>query len=179
MNHPLLAADRLSVQYPGKNGLLNAIADISLHIRPGETVCLVGESGSGKTIAAKTFMRLIDYERGRIAAGRVEFDGQDLARLSDGELRRLRGRKMAMVFQEPMTAFDPIFTIGSQLTETIQRHEQVTRQEAWKRSVDLLRRVGLSEPEARMHQYPGELSGGMLQRAMIAMALSCGTADRR
>jgi peptide/nickel transport system ATP-binding protein len=174
VNYPLLAADRLSVQYPGKNGLLNAITDISLRIRPGETVCLVGESGSGKTIAAKTFMRLIDYERGRIAAGRVEFDGQDLAQLSAGELRRLRGRKMAMVFQEPMTAFDPIFTIGSQLAETILRHEQVTRQEAWKRSVDLLRRVGLSEPEARMHQYPGELSGGMLQRAMIAMALSCG-----
>ncbi|REJ13259.1 MAG: glutathione ABC transporter ATP-binding protein [Paenibacillaceae bacterium] len=174
MNHPLLAADRLSVQYPGNNGLLNAITDITLHIRPGETVCLVGESGSGKTIAAKTFMRLIDYERGRIAAGRVEFDGLDLMQLSARELRRLRGRKIAMVFQEPMTAFDPIFTIGSQLTETILRHEQVTRQETWKRSVDLLRRVGLSEPEARMHQYPGELSGGMLQRAMIAMALSCG-----
>jgi len=173
LKQPLLTADHLSVQYPGKNGLLDAITDISLHIRPGETVCLVGESGSGKTIAAKTFMRLIDYERGRIAAGHVQFAGQDLARLTDKELRRLRGRKIAMVFQEPMTAFDPIFTIGSQLIETILRHQRVTRQEAWRRSVDLLRRVGLSEPEARMHQYPGELSGGMLQRAMIAMALSC------
>jgi len=174
LKQPLLTADHLSVQYPGKNGLLDAITDISLHIRTGETVCLVGESGSGKTIAAKTFMRLIDYERGRIAAGHVQFAGQDLVRLTDKELRRLRGRKIAMVFQEPMTAFDPIFTIGSQLIETILRHQRVTRQEAWRRSVDLLRRVGLSEPEARMHQYPGELSGGMLQRAMIAMALSCG-----
>ena len=174
LNRPLLAAEHLSVRYPGGNGMLEAITDISLHIRPGETVCLVGESGSGKTIAAKTFMRLIDYERGRISSGRVEFAGQDLARLSDKALRKLRGRKIAMVFQEPMTAFDPIFTIGSQLTETILRHEPVSRAEAWRRSVDLLRRVGLSEPEARMHQYPGELSGGMLQRAMIAMALSCG-----
>lgn len=170
----LLTMEHLTVDFKTKRGLLRAITDVSLHIAPGETVCLVGESGSGKTITSKAIMRLIDYENGVIAGGSMRLGDADLVAMPEKELRALRGKRMAMVFQEPMAAFDPIFTIGSQITEVIERHKRGKKNAAWERAVHLLRRVGIPEPEARMKQYPGELSGGMLQRAMIAMALACG-----
>ncbi|MDQ0920293.1 ABC transporter ATP-binding protein [Paenibacillus sp. V4I5] len=170
----LLEIDNLSVQFTTKQGSFTAINDISFKIAAGETVCLVGESGSGKSVTSKSVMRLIDYENGVIAGGQIVLDCEDLATLSQKELRALRGKKMAMVFQEPMAAFDPVFTIGSQITEVIIEHKQGNRIQARERAIHLLQRVGIPEPEIRMKQYPGELSGGMLQRAMIAMALACG-----
>lgn len=170
----LLDIRELSVDFTTRKGTLQAIRDVTLSIEAGETVCLVGESGSGKTVASKAIMRLIDHENGRISGGSLLLDGTDLAGLPEAELRRIRGKRMAMVFQEPMAAFDPVFTIGQQIQETILQHEKVSKREARERTVRLLKRVGIPEPELRLKQYPGELSGGMLQRAMIAMALSCG-----
>lgn len=170
----LLDLQHVTVDFQSKNGLLTAIRDVSLQIKAGETVCLVGESGSGKTITSKAIMRLIDYDHGRIAEGSIVLDGVNLAKLSQHELRGLRGKKMAMIFQEPMAAFDPVFTIGNQIMEAILEHQQVKKDVAWKQAIHLLERVGIPEPELRMKQYPNELSGGMLQRAMIAMALACG-----
>lgn len=170
----LLDIRHLSVELPTRRGLLQALNDVSLSIRPGETVCLVGESGSGKTLTSKAVMRLLEYENGRIAGGRIRLGDRDLTSLSQQELRHIRGKRMAMVFQEPMAAFDPVYTIGRQIAETILVHEPMTKAEAWARATSLLERVGIPEPAVRMKQYPGELSGGMLQRAMIALALSCG-----
>lgn len=170
----LLDIRNLSVDFQTKHGLLTAISEVTFSIQPGETVCLVGESGSGKTVTSKAIMRLIEHEKGKITEGSVLLSGQDVAKLPEAELRRIRGKRVAMVFQEPMAAFDPVFTIGQQISETILRHESVGKREAWERGVQLLKRVGIPEPELRMKQYPGELSGGMLQRAMIAVALSCG-----
>lgn len=170
----LLDLQHVTVDFQSKTGPLTAIRDVSLQIKSGETVCLVGESGSGKTITSKAIMRLIDYEHGRITEGGIFLDGVNLAKLSQHELRGLRGKKMAMIFQEPMAAFDPLFTIGSQITEAILEHQRVKQDVAWKQAIHLLERVGIPEPELRMRQYPNELSGGMLQRAMIAMALACG-----
>jgi len=170
----LLDIQHLSVDFNTKKGLLRAITDVSLTIQAGETVCLVGESGSGKTITSKSVMRLIDYENGIISEGNIMLNGVDLVPMPQKELRSLRGKKMAMIFQEPMSAFDPVFTIGSQIVEVIMTHQQGPRSKAWKHAVYLLQRVGIPEPDIRMKQYPNELSGGMLQRAMIAMALACG-----
>jgi peptide/nickel transport system ATP-binding protein len=171
----LLELERLSVTFQTERGVLQAISDVTFNIRTGEVVCLVGESGSGKTVTSKAIMRLIDEENGRITGGSIHLDGMDIEGLSAYELRKLRGKKVAMIFQEPMSAFDPVFTVGSQIVETIRRHDgQCSSSAAWRRGVELLKRVGIPEPELRMKQYPGELSGGMLQRAMIAMALSCG-----
>lgn len=170
----LLDIEGLSVEFATSRGVLQVISDVSFSIKAGETICLVGESGSGKTVTSKAVMRLIDDENGSISAGTIMLDGIDVAGLSQHALRSLRGKKMAMVFQEPMAAFDPVFTIGKQIIETILRHDRKkTSNQARHRAVELLRRVGIPEPELRMKQYPNELSGGMLQRAMIAMALSC------
>ncbi|GAE09461.1 oligopeptide transport ATP-binding protein OppF [Paenibacillus sp. JCM 10914] len=170
----LLDIQQLSVDFRTQRGTIQAIRDVTLAIGAGETVCLVGESGSGKTVTSKAIMRLIDHEQGQITGGSLTLGGTDLTGLTEAELRRYRGKKMAMVFQEPMAAFDPVFTIGQQIQETILQHERVSKREARDRAASLLARVGIPEPELRLKQYPGELSGGMLQRAMIAMALSCG-----
>ncbi|MNH72522.1 Oligopeptide transport ATP-binding protein OppF [compost metagenome] len=174
MTEPLLAIEGLSVEFEKSGNFLEPVSDVSFHIGRGETVCLVGESGSGKTITSKAIMRLIDFEHGRIKSGSVKLDGEELTTLPAGLLRALRGKKISMIFQEPMAAFDPVFTIGAQLVETIRRHDRRTPKEARAHAVDLLQRVGLPEPKLRLGQYPSELSGGMLQRAMIAMALACG-----
>ncbi|MFK7697406.1 dipeptide ABC transporter ATP-binding protein [Paenibacillus sp. HJGM_3] len=170
----LLRIDELSVDFRTTGGSLNAINNVSLRIGAGEIVCLVGESGSGKTITSLSIMRLIDYDNGRITHGDILLDGRSLAALSKKEINELRGRKIAMIFQEPMTALDPVFTIGYQIMEVIRRHKHATKAQAHAEAVALLRRVGIPEPEIRMKQYPHELSGGMRQRAMIAIALACG-----
>ncbi|MDF2927415.1 MAG: oligopeptide/dipeptide transporter ATPase [Paenibacillaceae bacterium] len=170
----LLSLEGLTVEFPGDKGKLTVIEDVSFTVGSGETVCLVGESGSGKTIASKAIMRLLEFENGKLSKGHIYFKGADLAALSQQEMRVLRGRRIGMIFQEPMAAFDPVFPIGSQIAEVIVRHGQQGKRGAWKHGISLLRKVGIPEPELRMRQYPQELSGGMLQRAMIAMALACG-----
>ncbi|MFP3126698.1 ABC transporter ATP-binding protein [Ectobacillus funiculus] len=170
----LLDVQQLKVDFTTKDGALTAIKDVTMHIRAGETLCIVGESGSGKTVTSKTIMRLIDYENGKISDGSIVVDDIDVTQLPQKKLRSIRGKKVAMIFQEPMAAFDPVFTIGSQIIETILEHKQSSKSEAKNRALYLLKRVGISDAELRLNQYPNELSGGMLQRAMIAMALACG-----
>ncbi|MEK8131591.1 ABC transporter ATP-binding protein [Paenibacillus filicis] len=174
MHNPLLTVEGMTMEFEASGRILTPVSDISFHMERGETVCLVGESGSGKTMTCKALMRLTDFDQGCMLSGSVKLNGQELTTLPHSVLRAIRGKKISMIFQEPMAAFDPIFTIGSQLVETIRRHDERTPKEARAHAAELLRRVGFPEPELRMTQYPGELSGGMLQRAMIAMALACG-----
>ena len=170
----LLRVDRLAVRFGGAERPLDAVDGASFHVAPGETVCLVGESGSGKTVTALSILRLEEHRHAKIVAGDVVFDGQGLVGVGEARLDELRGRRIAMIFQEPMTAFDPVFTIGQQIVETIVRHEPVSRKVAWERAVRLLERVHIPDARLRAKQIPEELSGGMRQRAMIAMALACG-----
>lgn len=169
----MLEITDLDIDFKTKNGLLSAISNLDLHISAGETVCLVGESGSGKTITSKAIMRLIEYENGVISKGDIYFQGEELTSLDQKMLQTIRGKKIATIFQEPLSAFDPVFTIGYQITEMIRKHRKISKKEAWNHGIELLRKVGISEPEQRMKQFPNEFSGGMLQRAMIAMAISC------
>jgi peptide/nickel transport system ATP-binding protein len=169
----LLSVRGLSVTFQTEKGVLPVLNGVALEVRAGETVCIVGESGSGKSVTAKSIMRLIGYEKGVITGGSVLLGDSDLVALPPREMQAVRGKRIAMIFQEPMCAFDPVCTVGRQITETIRLHEAVSKQEAYDRAVDLLQKVGISEAPLRMRQYPFELSGGMLQRAMIAMALSC------
>jgi peptide/nickel transport system ATP-binding protein len=170
----LLEIDQLKVEFTKREGDLTALREISLDIQAGETICIVGESGSGKTVTSKAIMRLIDYENGKITKGSIELDGIDLTKLTSKQLRTIRGKRIAMIFQEPMSAFDPVFTVGSQIIETLLEHKQSSKEKAKEKALNLLNRVGISDAELRLTQYPNELSGGMLQRAMIAMALACG-----
>jgi len=171
--HPLLKLDRLSIDFRTKDGPLRVVDDVSLEIRAGEIVCLVGESGSGKTVTSLSIMRLTDYERAVISEGELLFDGRNLAHVSRKEIEALRGKRIGMIFQQPMNALDPLFSIGSQIIDAIMAHRRTSRSEARRIALDLLTKVGITEPELRLKQYPFELSGGMLQRVMIAIALSC------
>jgi peptide/nickel transport system ATP-binding protein len=170
---PLLRVSGLAIDFGGRKTPMGAVDDASFDVARGETVCLVGESGCGKTVTALSLLRLEIYRHGRVAAGEIVFDGRRLVDMGRRELDELRGQRIAMIFQEPMTAFDPVFSIGEQIVETILRHEQVSRADAWQRAVKLLERVHIPDAELRMKQIPEELSGGMRQRAMIAMALAC------
>lgn len=172
--NPLIQLKDLSVDFKTQDGLLNAINHINLDIGNREIVCLVGESGSGKTITSLSIMRLIDYENGIITNGEILLNGQNLASLSQNEISELRGKKMAMIFQDPMNALDPVYSIGSQITDVILKHNKESKSNAWDQAINLLKSVGIPEPELRMKQYPYELSGGMLQRVMIAIALASG-----
>ncbi len=169
---PLLKVQRLSIEFGTPAHPLVAVDHVGFTVAPGETVCLVGESGSGKTVTALSLLRLDEFTRARIVAGDIEFDGHSLLSLTSRELSDLRGRRIAMVFQEPATSFDPLFSIGDQLIETILRHEGIDRPSAHERAVRLLERVHMPDARLRMKQIPQELSGGMRQRAMIAMALA-------
>lgn len=168
-----LEVENLSVAFGGDDGEFTVVDDISYYLNSGETLAIVGESGCGKTVSALSILRLIPNPPGRITGGQIRFDTRDILSLSSEELRELRGNKIAMIFQEPMTSLNPVLTIGEQVTETLLRHTSLTRKEAWQRSIDLLRQVDIPAPELRMDTYPHQLSGGMRQRAMIAMALSC------
>jgi oligopeptide/dipeptide ABC transporter ATP-binding protein len=172
-NQKLLLVEDLKVHFHGHDSVAQAVDGVSFDIGPGETVCLVGESGCGKTVTALSILGLIPRPPGKIAAGRVLFKGQDLLPLDDEEMRKVRGNHIAMVFQEPMTSLNPVFTIGDQIAEAITVHEPVTSEEAKKRCVRLLGDVGIGEPEERLRDYPHQLSGGQRQRVMIAMALAC------
>ncbi len=170
---PLLDVRGLRTYFHVMDGTVKAVDGVDFAIPRGGTVGLVGESGCGKSVTAHTIMRLIDIPPGEIAGGEVWFDGRDLLKLSTDKMRLVRGGEIAMIFQEPMTSLNPVFTIGDQISEAILLHNDVKKKEAWERAVDSLRLVGVSAPERRVKQYPHELSGGMRQRAMIAMALSC------
>ena len=154
-------------------GVVRAVDGISYSVNPGETVAVVGESGSGKSVGALSIMRLIPDPPGRIVSGEIRFNGQDLMRLSEDQMRDIRGRDIGMVFQEPMTSLNPVLTIGRQITETVEQHRGSDRAGAEARAVELLRLVGIADPQRRLRQYPHQLSGGMRQRIMIAIALAC------
>lgn len=173
MARPLLEIEHLTTGFATDAGLLIAVDDVSLTIGEGETVCVVGESGSGKSVTALSIMRLVEMENGLILNGKLRFDGQELTEKSQEEMRRIRGGQVAMIFQEPMTALNPVFTIGDQIAEAVMLHEHVSKEQAWKRAEEMLALVGIPEPHMRVRQYPHELSGGMRQRVMIAMALAC------
>ncbi|MBK5218260.1 MAG: ABC transporter ATP-binding protein [Thermoleophilia bacterium] len=169
---PLLSVKGLRVGFSTEGGLLQAVDDVSFEVRPGEVVAIVGESGSGKSVTAQTIMGLTRSKNARIE-GTAEFEGMDLIEASDAELRRLRGDRVAMVFQDPMTSFNPVYRLGAQIGEAIRAHRDgVSKSEARARAVELFEAVGIPNAEGRVDDYPHEFSGGMRQRAMIAMALA-------
>lgn len=167
---PLLVVDGLNVGFPTKTGVVQAVTDVSFELRAGEVLAVVGESGSGKSVTALSIMRL--HSKSTRVSGSVRFDGRELLTLSDEEMRRTRGSDIAMIFQDPMTALNPVFSVGDQIVEAIRIHSSVSQEQAWARAVELLDLVGVPEPKRRASQYPHEYSGGMRQRAMIAMAIS-------
>ncbi|MEI6564691.1 MAG: ABC transporter ATP-binding protein [bacterium] len=167
----LLDIRNLSVAFDTDDGLLTAAENVSFSINPGEVVGLVGESGCGKSVTALSLLRLIPMPPGKILSGEVLFDNRDLLRLPASELRTIRGRRISVIFQEPMSALSPLHRIGAQLVETLQLHLDIDHQAAWNNALDWLKKVGIPDPKERMRDYPYQLSGGMLQRVMIAMAL--------
>jgi oligopeptide/dipeptide ABC transporter ATP-binding protein len=169
----LLEIADLQTHFFTSAGVVRAVDGISYDVAPGETVAIVGESGCGKSVSALSILRLVADPPGRIVGGSIRFEGRDLLGLGDEEIRRVRGKDIAMVFQEPMTSLNPVLTIGRQLTETLEQHLAMTREQARARAVELLAMVGISDAERRLNQYPHHFSGGMRQRVMIAMALSC------
>jgi oligopeptide/dipeptide ABC transporter ATP-binding protein len=170
---PLLEVKALHTEFRTGAGLVRAVDGISYTVEPGETVAIVGESGSGKSVGALSILRLIPDPPGRITGGEILFEGRDLRRLSEADMRGLRGRDIGMVFQEPMTSLNPVLTIGRQITETLEQHQGADRRAAEGRALELLEMVGISDPRRRLRQYPHQLSGGMRQRVMIAVALAC------
>jgi oligopeptide/dipeptide ABC transporter ATP-binding protein len=169
----LLEVENMQTQFFTSAGTVKAVDGISYTVDEGETVAIVGESGCGKSVSALSILRLIPDPPGRIVGGRVLLQGNDLLTLPDKDIRRVRGRDIAMVFQEPMTSLNPVLTVGRQLTESMIHHMAMDEKKAQARAVELLGMVGISEPERRLLQYPHHFSGGMRQRVMIAMALSC------
>jgi len=174
MEDNILEVKNLRTHFIGKNGKqVRAVDGLSYSVKRGEFTAIIGESGSGKTVGALSLLRLIPYPPGLILGGEVMFDGRNLMELSDLEMEKIRGREISMIFQEPAAALNPVLTIGEQITEAITTHIKMGKQEAWERAVALLRMVDIPNPEERVKQYPFEFSGGMQQRAMIAMAMSC------
>jgi oligopeptide/dipeptide ABC transporter ATP-binding protein len=169
----LLSVRDLRVQFRTEAGVARAVDGLNFDILRGETFCLVGESGCGKSVTALSIMRLIPTPPGRIVSGSIVLNGQELGSLADGDMRHVRGAQISMIFQEPMTALNPVFTVGNQVAEAVRAHRGVSAREARKIAIDMLRRVRIPEPEQRFDEYPHQMSGGMLQRFMIAMALAC------
>ena len=174
MKTPLLRVEGLKTFYNTREGINRAVDGIDYEIGMGEVIGLVGESGCGKTVSALSIMRLIPSPPGRIETGRIELEGNDLLALGRGRMEEIRGKEISMIFQEPMTSLNPIFNIGEQISEAIRVHQGVGKKEALRNAVEMLKMVKMPHPEKRAYEYPHQLSGGMRQRAMIAMALSCG-----
>ena len=178
MTEPILTVSNLRVEFDTDGGRVTGVRDVSFAVRPGETLCVVGESGSGKSVTSLAIMRLVEFGGGQISAGRLQFtraDGQtiDLATASPATMRQIRGDEIGMIFQEPMTSLNPVFTIGRQLTDGLETHRGLSADAANARAIELLREVRIPEPERRLRQFPHELSGGMRQRVVIAMAMAC------
>lgn len=173
MNGKLLEISQLVTEFDTDEGLVRAVDDVSFDITPGETLGLVGESGCGKSVTALSIMRLLPQPMGRITSGSIRFQDQDLCQLPVSDMERIRGGSIGMVFQEPMTALNPVHTIGKQLAEGIKLHQSISANEALKAAIKILDRVGIPSPDIRMGEYPHQLSGGMRQRVVIAIALAC------
>src|SRR5437762_82172 len=171
MPEPLLEVKNLRVHFPTEDGIVKAVDGVSFAIQPGETLGVVGESGSGKSVSFLTVMGLINRKNATVE-GEITFQGQDLLNVPKEELQAIRGNKIGMIFQDPMTSLHPFYKVGDQIAETILAHEDISKKEAGTRAVDMLRRVGIPRPKERARQWPHEFSGGMRQRAMIAMALA-------
>jgi peptide/nickel transport system ATP-binding protein len=169
----VLDVKNLQTVFFTNSGLFRAVDDVSFRVRRGETLAIVGESGCGKSVTALSIMRLVPDPPGRVVGGSVMLEGTDLLGLNEAEMRKVRGNRISMIFQEPMTSLNPVMRIGDQITEAVRLHRSIAAKEAWKQAVDMLRLVRIPEPERRAQEYPHQLSGGMRQRAMIAMALAC------
>ncbi|MHC4413111.1 MAG: ABC transporter ATP-binding protein [Planctomycetota bacterium] len=172
-NGILLSVQGLSVSFFTEDGVARAVQDVSFSIRKGKTLALVGESGCGKSVTALSIMRLIPVPPGEIINGKMKFRGRSLFELTERQMRKIRGNRIAMIFQEPMTSLNPVYTVGDQIVEAITLHQKKSTAEAWIDAVDMLRKVGIADPEQRVYEYPHQMSGGMRQRVMIAMAVSC------
>ncbi|MGE0174060.1 MAG: ABC transporter ATP-binding protein [Oligoflexales bacterium] len=173
MNDVLLNVDNLTTCFATRNGLVPAVTDISFEVKKGKCIGIVGESGSGKSVTALSILKLVDENNGKITQGRIDFEGLDLLALSERQMRGIRGNRISMIFQEPMTSLNPVFTVGQQIEEVLVLHKKQSKAAAKSRAIELLGLVGMPSPEARYREYPFQLSGGMRQRAMIAMALAC------
>ena len=173
MSENLIEVKKLVTQFSGKNGTVTAVDGVSFHVKRGETLGIVGESGCGKSVTSMSILRLIPKQTGKIASGEILFEGRDLAKLSEKEMRQIRGNEIAMIFQDSMTGLNPVMTIGKQLVETITAHSKMDKKEAWARAEEMLTKVGIPSPAQRLKEFPHQLSGGMRQRVMIAMALAC------
>ncbi len=172
-NNTLLKIRNLNTYFFTDEGVAKAVDGVDLELEEGGTLGVVGESGCGKSVTALSIMRLVPDPPGRIVNGEIFFSGNNLLTLSEAEMRKIRGRSISMIFQEPMTSLNPVFQIGDQISEVLRLHEGLSRKEAWNRSIEMLKLVGIPSPERRVMEYPHQLSGGMRQRAMIAMALAC------
>ncbi len=174
MNQPILKLENLRTYFHTDIGVVKAVDDLNVEVKPGQTLGIVGESGSGKSVTSLTVMRLLPGHIARVEEGsKVIFAGRELTEVTDAEMRKIRGAEISMIFQEPMTSLNPVYTTGDQVMEAIILHQEVTKAEAEKRTIELFREVGIPDPEQRIHMYPHEMSGGQKQRVMIAMALSC------
>ena len=173
MSTPLLAIEDLQTHFFTRDGVVRAVDGVSYAVEAGETLAVVGESGCGKSVTALSILRLVPSPPGRIVGGTIRFEGVDLLQIGEGEMRRIRGNEISMIFQEPMTSLNPVLTVSRQITETLILHQGLTARAAAARAIEMLRLVRIPEPERRARQYPHELSGGMRQRVMIAMALAC------
>lgn len=170
---PLLDVKDLRLEFRTSRGAASVLNGVSFQVRPGETLCIVGESGCGKSMTSLATMRLIPSPPGRITGGSVRFAGEELLQATEQRMREIRGNRIAMIFQEPMTSLNPVMTVGRQLVESLRLHLKLSREAARARTIELLRAVGIPAPEARIDEYPHQMSGGMKQRVMIAMALAC------
>ncbi len=170
-NPNLLEIKDLRSYFFTEDGVVKAVDGVDLKVRRGEVMGLVGESGCGKSVTSLSIMQLVD-QPGKIVSGSIEFDGLDMLKLSESEIMKVRGNRIAMIFQQPQSSLNPVFKVGAQIVEVLRTHFEIEKEEAWNKTVDLLRQVGISEAERRAHAYPHELSGGMAQRVMIAMALA-------
>lgn len=172
-NESLIKIENLSVEFKTDEGVVHAVKNISFSIPKGKTVGLVGESGSGKSVSSLAIMRLIPNPPGRVTSGKIMFEGKDLLKASEGEMRKVRGNRISMIFQEPMTSLNPVFTVGDQICETLMLHQKLDKKAAMAKAEDLLSQVGIPNPKERITSYPHEMSGGQRQRVMIAMAIAC------
>src|SRR5512136_2108852 len=170
---PLLHLNHLKTHFFTVEGTAKAVDDVSFSLNKGETIGLVGESGCGKSVTALSIMRLVKDPPGKIVSGEILFDGTDLLQISASRMKSIRGKRIAMIFQEPMTSLNPVYTIGDQISEMLVAHENMSKRESWERAGDMIAKVQIPVPEKRACEYPHQLSGGMRQRAMIAMALAC------
>lgn len=173
MTDPVLEVRELSINFHTSQGIVSAVKNCSFTINSGETVCIVGESGSGKSVTSLGIMGLLPQPTGKADHGEILFEGTDLLKKDKKEMRILRGNDISMIFQEPMTSLNPVYTVGDQIAESLRFHKKLSKKNSLEKAVDLLRLVGIPSPEQRVHEYPHQLSGGMRQRVMIAMALAC------